>query len=229
MKFLAPCHFHLFRWEIIKVGIQTGMARIVSLALFIVFILTTCSCSSAAGYPFPTPLDFLPMPSQTRLPSDVSPTDIIGEIFDSPGQYAGKRVEIIGFFHGWDLLNEMQSGPPVTRSDWVIADHGGAIYVTGLTPSNLDPSSHTDMGVILSLDATVQSNPTGLVYLVANHVDILRPWKIELTLLGGLRGNQRVVELANTGEMTVIGQKEKKQVTAQVLNERTPRRARILF
>jgi len=165
------------------------------------------------------PPDILPTPMQTLLPSDISPSNIIGEIINSPDQYAGKQVEIVGYFHGWDLLHEMQNAPPMTRSDWVIADDSGAIYVSGLFPQGLNSSLLADTGTLLRLDATVQSNLAGLAYLEANNVEILRLWKIKFTLSGGLRGLQRVVELANTGQMTVIDQKNERQVTIQLSEE----------
>lgn len=108
-------------------------------------------------------------------PVGITLTNIIGEILDFPGQYAGEEVEIIGYFHGWDLLAEIQSGPPVTRSDWVIADNSGAIYVTGLMPQNLDPASHAETGTVLHLSATVRSSQTGQVYLEAHRAELLMP------------------------------------------------------
>ncbi|MCX7796009.1 MAG: hypothetical protein N2380_05765 [bacterium] len=47
--------------------------------------------------------------------------------------YLGKKVLITGEFRGW----EGNAGPPpVTRSDWVVSDKTGYIYVLGAPPFN---------------------------------------------------------------------------------------------
>jgi len=155
--------------------------------------LTTCGCSSSINNFTPTPTQcstnlpalgtlstvkmttqqaLLPTPSQTPVQSDISLTKIIGEIRDCPDEYSGKQVELVGYFHGWDLLHEFQTGPPMTRSDWVIADKSGAIYVTGLAPKGLDPASRDDTTRIIRLVATVEQNQHG-VYLQAVSVELI--------------------------------------------------------
>jgi len=57
-------------------------------------------------------------------------SNVIAGILQTPDDYLGEQVEITGYFQGWDLLGEVGEAPPVTRSDWVIADEGGALYVT---------------------------------------------------------------------------------------------------
>ena len=46
-----------------------------------------------------------------------------------------------------------------------------------------------------------------------------KAWNIDFTLSGGLVGLQRVMELSNAGQMILIDQKKKKQVTAQLSGE----------
>jgi hypothetical protein len=104
--------------------------------------------------------------SATRL------TSIIGEIIDHPDQFIGQQVEVIGFYRGWDLLKEVKSAPPVTRSDWVIADNSGAIYVTGIGAQGLDPASREATTEIIRLVALVQQNQNG-VYLQAISVELV--------------------------------------------------------
>jgi len=168
------------------------MVRTFTFALFII-ILTTCGCSPSINNLTPTSTKcntslpalgtsspvkmttqqaLLLTPSQTLLQSDISLTKIIREIRDCPDQYADKQVEIVGYFHGWDLLHEIQTGPPMTRSDWVIADHSGAIYVTGLAPKDLNPASREDTIRIIRLVATVEQNQHG-VYLQAVSVELI--------------------------------------------------------
>lgn len=65
----------------------------------------------------------------------------INEIKTNPANYDGKMVTIKGEYRGWQA--EDGQGPPITRSDWVIRDGTGWIYVTGEYPK-LDP--YEDIG-----------------------------------------------------------------------------------
>lgn len=57
----------------------------------------------------------------------------ISDIVKDIKNYLGKKVLITGEFRGW----EGSAGPPpVTRSDWVIKDETGYIYVLGAPPFN---------------------------------------------------------------------------------------------
>ena len=58
----------------------------------------------------------------------------ISKIRSNPSEFLGKKVVIRGVYMGW----RGDESPPVTRSDWVIDDGTGKIYVTGIIP-NLDP------------------------------------------------------------------------------------------
>jgi len=98
-------------------------------------------------------------------------TNLIGELLESPGR-AGEQVEIVGYFRGWDMLHEMSASPPVTRSDWVIADNSGAIYVTGIMPENLDPSSPEQAWRVIRLAATIRAQQNQ-VYLEAQSVELV--------------------------------------------------------
>ena len=107
----------------------------------------------------------------TSTPLDPILTNLIGDLRKSTDR-AGERVEIVGYFHGWDLLDEMNASPPVTRSDWVIADYSGAIYVTGPIPENLDPSSLEQVQQVIRLVATIQVKEDQ-VYLEAQSIELL--------------------------------------------------------
>jgi len=113
-----------------------------------------------------------PAIEETRAMNVTRLSNIVGGIIDHPGQLAGQTVEIIGYYRGWDLLKEVQGTPPVTRSDWVIADSSGAIYVTGVGPQGLDPASKEATTKIIRLVATVQQNQNG-VYLQAISVELV--------------------------------------------------------
>jgi hypothetical protein len=109
---------------------------------------------------------------QPTPPASAQLSDLIEQIRQSPQDYLGETVEITGYFRGWDLLAEVGGPPPVTRSDWVIADEGGALYVTGRLPANLNPASRDDTGTVIRLTATVAMSQEQ-VYLEAQSVDVL--------------------------------------------------------
>lgn len=110
------------------------------------------------------------IPTLTTAVNTSQVSNLISAILSSPKEYAGTQVEITGYFHGWDLLGEAGGAPPVTRSDWVIADSSGAIYVTGILPEGLDPSSKKVVNTIIRLTATVK-NDGKRVYLVAEKIE----------------------------------------------------------
>jgi hypothetical protein len=110
----------------------------------------------------------------TKLPELSS---AIGSILDNPGDYAGQSVTIVGYYRGWDLLQEAVTMPPVTRSDWVIKDLTGAIYVSAgsdsKVPDGLDPSSKDDTDAILRLRGIVHVTCDGDPFIQAIGIDRL--------------------------------------------------------
>jgi hypothetical protein len=96
-------------------------------------------------------------------------TSAIGSILSTPADYAGQEVTIVGYYRGWDLLGEAGTGPAVTRSDWVITDSSGAIYVEARggfdRALGLDPSSRDDATEILRLVGVVRVNDRGQPYI----------------------------------------------------------------
>ena len=62
----------------------------------------------------------------------------IGDINSDPAGYVGKTVTVSGEYRGWEAGH---GSPPVTRSDWVLKDATGVIYVTGMAPSGFDPAA----------------------------------------------------------------------------------------
>jgi hypothetical protein len=130
-----------------------------------------CGC---AGEKLITPGPTSSQPAVQPTPPPTNPilSNIIGDIIKSPGEFDGKTVEIVGYFRGWDLLDEAGGSPPVTRSDWVIADNSGAIYVTGLLPKGLDPASKEEAWTVIRLAAIVTRNQSE-VYLEAQSIDLI--------------------------------------------------------
>jgi hypothetical protein len=103
---------------------------------------------------------------------------VLGSILSNPNDFVGQEVTIIGYYRGWDLLGEAGTGPVVTRSDWVITDLSGAVYVearNGLDGAlGLDPSSRDDTTKILRLVGVVRINDRGQPYIEPQELEIVR-------------------------------------------------------
>lgn len=102
-------------------------------------------------------------------------TKIIGSIIAEPMAFEGKDVTIVGYYRGWDLLQEANIGPPVTRSDWVIKDSTGAIYVSASSeakvPEGLRPDSMQDTTIILEVRGIVRVTRDGQPYVEAISIE----------------------------------------------------------
>jgi hypothetical protein len=99
---------------------------------------------------------------------------LLGRIVESPQEFQGQEVTVVGYYRGWDLLGEANAPPPVTRSDWVMADATGAIYVSAAsaTPADLPPGpgSGNDLWRVLRLSGVVRFTAQGQPYLEADRV-----------------------------------------------------------
>ena len=130
----------------------------------------------------PYPQDEQPIPSGlyrlhlvvTKLPELSS---IVSSILDNPDDYAGHSVTIAGYYRGWDLLQEADTVSPVTRSDWVIKDLTGAIYVSAgsdsMVPDGLNPNSRDDTDAILRVRGIVHVTGDGEPFIQAMDIDRL--------------------------------------------------------
>ena len=78
---------------------------------------------------------------------------VIKEIVASD-RYLGSVVELKGVFIGW---GGKIGPPPVTKSDYIIEDKTGQIYVSGRFPKGI---SMKDMGKIVTIKGTVRSTVT---------------------------------------------------------------------
>jgi len=108
----------------------------------------------------------------SKLPE---PTQIVGSIIAEPLAFEGKNITVIGYYRGWDLLHEADMGPPVTRSDWVIKDSTGAIYISANSEAKiadgLSPASFQDTGIILKVMGIVQVTEDRQVYIEAKSIE----------------------------------------------------------
>jgi hypothetical protein len=86
------------------------------------------------------------------------------EIRSNPSKFLGKKVVISGVYMGW----KGDESPPVTRSDWVIDDGTGKIYVTGVIP-NLNPI--TSIGTKVVVEGYVKIK-NGQPYIEATNVTV---------------------------------------------------------
>jgi len=118
-----------------------------------------------------------------------NPEATIGEIRTAPALYEGQTITIEGVYQGW------QGGygsPPVTRSDWLLEDASGWLYVTGKPAGELNPL--VDVGRPLMVTGQVELTQEGEPYLVAEEVEI-KPTKATALLL--LQINLRQQQLAD--------------------------------
>ena len=100
-------------------------------------------------------------------PTAPPPEATIGEIRAAPTLYEGQTVTIEGVYKGW------QGGygsPPVTRSDWLVEDATGWLYVTGEPAGDLDPLE--DIGRTITVTGQVKLTEEGEPYLIAQEVEV---------------------------------------------------------
>jgi hypothetical protein len=103
----------------------------------------------------------------TSCPPTPPPQAAIGEIRANPTLYQGQTVTVEGVYQGW------QGGygsPPVTRSDWLVEDETGWLYVTGKPAGDLDPLD--DIGRPIKVTGQLELTDDGEPYLVAGEVEI---------------------------------------------------------
>jgi len=93
------------------------------------------------------------MPDKARCDLHKGYIKSIDYLLNNKEKYVGEKVKIKGTFEGWD---GKYGPPPVTRSDWIIADSTGGIYVYGPFPANLHPGDNEDQGEKLFLTGVLR-------------------------------------------------------------------------
>lgn len=115
-------------------------------------------------------------------PTGDEPTSVVSQIL-SDTSWEGKEVVIVGYYRGWDLLGEANQPPPVTRSDWVVKDASGAIYVTAgdaeITGQEKLPEGENLTGGNKAATSHIV-RVTGIVRLTAEKQPYIEPAKIEV-------------------------------------------------
>ena len=143
------------------------IGKLILLAAFLAVLLVT-----ACPQPVPPPLP----------PTGAT----IGEIRAAPTTYEGETVTIEGVYQGW---KGVYGSPPVTRSDWLIEDATGWLYVTGKPAGDLDPLD--DVGHPIKVTGQVRLTKEGELYLDVQEVEIEATKATSLLLLQiGLREQQ---------------------------------------
>ncbi len=165
-------------WLLLSVGLVFGNCQVIPesrspetlISTLIPTLAPTPTTTSTLESPITT-LILTPTPILTDTVSrtELDLTSVIGSILSNPADYADQEVTIVGYYRGWDLLGEAGTGPPVTRSDWVITDSSGAIYVEARggfdRALGLDPSSRDDTTEVLRLVGVVRVNDRGQPYI----------------------------------------------------------------
>lgn len=76
--------------------------------------------------------------SAAQHASSSEPEGVLGLIIEEPSRFESITVTVTGMFQGW--RGPCSDGPPVSRSDWMMADPSGCLYVHGPVPQGLDPA-----------------------------------------------------------------------------------------
>jgi putative hemolysin len=111
-------------------------------------------------------------------PADITSifTNVVGKIINQPNDYIGQEVSVTGFFRGWDLLGETGNSPPVTRSDWVIKDGSGAMYIASEESVEIpfNPSSQENTVKILKVVGVVTLSDSGKPFLSLKSTEVIK-------------------------------------------------------
>lgn len=107
----------------------------------------------AAGCAFPVPVN------KAVSTSIGNPT--IRDLLQEPARYEGRQMTLSCVFKGWK--GACRSAPPVSRSDWMIEDETGCLYVHGPLPYGLDPLQPREKKLVLT--GVIKRGPSGQSYL----------------------------------------------------------------
>lgn len=118
-----------------------------------------------------------PLPAKMKcLEDELDFSDQIRDILEDPQQFNGKAITLTGYYRGWDLLKEAQGPSPVTRSDWVLRDRCGAIYVLARDGMGLglNPGDKGDTVRVVEVNGIVRISAKGQPYIEPREVKLVR-------------------------------------------------------
>lgn len=128
------------------------------LYIFLVFTLVTGFFGARASFSSD------PVAKEARTGYAIIP---LQTILKNPASFQHRKVMVVGVFRGWQGKGE---NPGITRSDWVVEDASGAMYVAGAPPFGLDPVK--DLGQPVTVWGTLEVTGKGIPYLVPDKVEI---------------------------------------------------------
>ena len=97
----------------------------------------------------------------------------IESILSDPGSFAGTEITIQGEYRGW--RGKCPESVPRTRSDWILEDGTGCIYVTGLMPRGLDPAKPANEPVLVRGFVEIFENGKSLIRAVEVRMGVPGP------------------------------------------------------
>ncbi len=112
----------------------------------LVFVALTLSSRTAVSDEAGQGVLNAPLPSKSDRTAAKRVT--IREILNHPKAFKDKKIVLEGAFRGWS--GKCNRSSMLTRSDWVLDDGTGCIYVTGRIPAGVSPSDPKGERVALS-------------------------------------------------------------------------------
>ena len=98
------------------------------------------------------------------------------DILNSPKKYEGKEVVVNGKYFGWkipqNLTGPSDYSPPETRSDWIVADNTGWIYVVARgasIPINISYGQEISVYAVVKIK---DKNGTVVPYLYPKEIQV---------------------------------------------------------
>jgi hypothetical protein len=90
----------------------------------------------------------------------------IQKVLNNRAQFVNKEIVLEGAFQGWK--GKCEDSTPLTRSDWILKDDTGCLYVSGKIPTGV--STTAPRGEILILSGTLKIKEGGKPYFEAKEV-----------------------------------------------------------
>ncbi len=137
-------------------------------AVFLMFLLLLMLSSKCASKQDVSHQEFEATIYETR------DTVVIQTILQHPGEFLGKEIGLSGICRGW---KGGYGPPPVSRSDWILEDSTGFIYVTGGFPEGMMKEGRPAVGLHIDITALVEQTEQMTLYLrfVKGTVSTLAP------------------------------------------------------
>ncbi|MEW5866644.1 MAG: hypothetical protein AB1774_07280 [Bacillota bacterium] len=86
----------------------------------------------------------------------------VAEIRENMDRLVSKEVKVRGAYMGWSGKVGKEAGTPVTRSDWLLKDETGWIYVTGGAIPGLSPWRKADQGRRIEVVGVARAKADGI-------------------------------------------------------------------